>query len=111
MIFTLVLILLIAVVAVMFALANQTLVHLVIFGYQADGQVGLFLLMALIIGIVLGMLFMAPSLISHRFTAARHRRRVAELESSPKESATKESKSQRMADMPPVASKPKDPAA
>ncbi len=110
MIFTLVLILIIAVVAVVFALANQIPVHLVIFGYQADGQVGLFLLMALIIGILLGILFMTPSVISHRFTASRHKRRVAELESTPKQPATKQSKSQHMADMPPVA-KPKDPAA
>ena len=110
MIFTLVLVLIIAVIAVIFALANPTMVHLVIFGYQVDGQVGLFLLMALILGIVLGVLFMTPSVISHRFTAARHRRRVAELESMPKESATKESKSQMMSPLP-VEQKPKDPTA
>jgi len=107
MIFTLVLVLVIAVVAVMFALANPTMVHLIIFGYQADGQVGLFLLMALIIGIVLGILFMAPSAISNRFTAARHRRRVAELESAPKE----KSPTAQMMSAPPIDQKPKDPAA
>ena len=114
MILSVILILIVAIVAVIFALANPTMVHLILFGYAVDGQVGLFLLMALGVGILLGILLMAPSLISRSFMASRHRRRVAELESMSMEPAAKVSKSQIVPPTPAPAEtpeKPKDPAA
>ena len=106
----------VAIVAVIFSWQNPEIVNVNFFGAPIDGPVGLFLLVTLAVGVLLGILLMAPSLISRSFVAARHRRRVAELESMSKEPAAKVSKSQML---PPTESmpmdepesKPKDPAA
>ena len=90
MIVTVILILIVTIIAVMFALANTEMVHIVFYGYAVDGQVGLFMLISLGIGIVLGILLMLPSLIGRSLAVARHRRKIYELEAKPKESKPKE---------------------
>jgi len=85
MIVTVILTLVVTIIAVMFALANTEMVHVVFYGYAVDGQVGLFVLIALGIGIVLGILLMLPSVVGRSLANARHRRRIAELESKPKD--------------------------
>ncbi len=85
MIISVVLTLIVTIIAVMFALANTEMVHIVFYGYGVDGQVGLFMLIALGVGIVLGILLMIPSLIGRSLANARHRRRISELESKPKD--------------------------
>ena len=80
----------VAIVAVMFALANPEMVHIVFYDYAVDGQIGLFMLIALGIGILLGVILMLPSLIGRSFAVARHQRKISELEAKPKKSKPKE---------------------
>ena len=87
MIISVILTLVVTIIAVMFALANTEMVHIVFYGYAVDGQVGLFMLVAFAVGIVLGILLMVPSLVGRSFANARHRRKIAELEGKPKKNA------------------------
>ena len=105
MILSILLMFIVAIVAVIFSSQNLEVVTVNFFGSSIDGSVGLFLLIALGLGILLGILLMLPSLISRSFMAARHRRRVAELELMSKEPAAKVSKSQML---PPTESMPMD---
>jgi uncharacterized membrane protein YciS (DUF1049 family) len=92
MIVTIILVLAVTIVAVMFALENPVMVTVAFYGYEVQGQVGLFVLIAFAVGVVLGILLMLPSLIGRSFANAHNRRRIAELEAKPKESKPKEDK-------------------
>ena len=113
MILSIILMFIVAIVAVVFSWQNPEVITVSFFGSPVDGPVGLFLLIALGLGILLGILLMMPSLVSRSFTAARYRRRIAEMEAMSKEPAAKVSKSQALPpmDMPTAEPEPKDPAA
>ena len=83
MILSLILTLAAAVVAVMLALENTTMVQVTFFGYAVQGAIGLFMLIALGIGVVLGILLMLPSLIGHSWTVMQSKRKIAQLEYKP----------------------------
>ena len=83
MIVSLILTLVAVVLAVMIALENTTLVQVTFFGYGVQGAVGLFLLIALGVGVVLGILLMVPALIGHSLTAMQSKRKIAQLEYKP----------------------------
>jgi lysylphosphatidylglycerol synthetase-like protein (DUF2156 family) len=93
----------VAIVAVMFALANTEMVHIVLYGYAVDGQVGLFVLIALGIGILLGILLMLPSLVGRTITVVRTKRRLSELEAKPREVKPAEVKPKNVTPPPPPA--------
>ncbi len=101
MIISVLLTLAVAIVAVMFALANTEPAHIVFYGYAVDGQVGLFMLIALGVGILLGILLMLPSLIGRTLTVARTRRKISELEAKPREVKPKEVKPKSVTPPPP----------
>ena len=88
MIVSLILTLAAVIVAVMIALENTTMVQITFFGYPVQGAVGLFMLIALGIGIVLGILLMLPSLIGRSWTVMQNRRKIAQLEYKPSRKKT-----------------------
>jgi lipopolysaccharide assembly protein A len=71
----------VVILAVVLALENMTMVQVTFFGYAVQGAVGLFMLIALGVGVVLGILLMVPSLIGRSWTVMQSRRRIAQLES------------------------------
>jgi putative membrane protein len=93
----------VAIVAVMFALANTDPVRIVFYGYAVEGQVGLFMLIALGIGILLGILLMLPSLVGRTITVMRTKRRISELEAKPREVKPAEVKPKSVTPPPPPA--------
>ena len=80
MVFALILALAIAVVAVFFALENTMMVTVSFFGYSVDGSLALFILIALGIGVLIGVLFMVPGRIKSGLSNARSRKKIGTLE-------------------------------
>ena len=83
MIVSVILTLIVTIVAVMFSLQNTTMVTVSFFGYPVEGAIGLFMLIALGVGVLLGILLMVPSVIGRSLALRRHKRRIAELEGQP----------------------------
>jgi len=82
MIFALILALIVAILMVFFALENPTMVTLSFFGYAVKGSVALFILVAMGIGLLLGMLLMLPGRIKSGLSNARNRKKIGSLEAS-----------------------------
>lgn len=82
MVFALILALAIAIVSVFFALENTMIVTVSFFGYAVDGSLALFILIAMGIGVLLGILIMIPGRIKSGLSNARHRKRIGNLEAS-----------------------------
>jgi uncharacterized integral membrane protein len=80
MIFSLILTIVVAIVAVMFSLQNTQVARVILFGHSYQGAIGVILLVTLAVGVVLGILLMVPSLLKRDLALGRHRRRVEELE-------------------------------
>jgi uncharacterized integral membrane protein len=99
----LILALLIAVIAVIFALQNTMTVTIAFFTWEATGSLSLVLLVTLLIGILIGWLFAAPSLVKHTFRASGNRKRIGALEKELEDHKAKLSELQKPA---PVAPKP-----
>ena len=81
--------LIIAVVAVIFALQNSLTVTISFFAWKVAGSLSLILLIALAIGVVIGLLVLAPSAIKNSISASSHRKRVGSLEKELDEHKTK----------------------
>jgi putative membrane protein len=82
MIFTLILALAIAILAVFFALENTMMVTVSFFGYGVDGSLALFLLIAMGAGILIGVLIMVPGRIKSGLSNVRSRRKISDLEAN-----------------------------
>ena len=80
MIVSFILTLAVVILAVVLALDNTTMVQFTFFGYAVQGAIGLFMLIALGIGVLLGILLMVPPLIGRSWTVMQGRRRIAQLE-------------------------------
>ena len=83
MIVSIILLLVGVILAVIVALENTALVTVSFFGYAVQGAVGLFMLIALGVGVVLGIILMVPALIGRSWAAMQSNRRVAQLEKKP----------------------------
>ena len=81
-ILTLILALAFAIVAVIFALQNPTLVTVSFFGSSIEGSLALFILSAVILGVLIGVLVMVPGTIRHSLELRNHRKRIGDLERS-----------------------------
>ena len=81
-ILTLILALAFAIVAVIFALQNPTMVTVSFFGSSIEGSLALFILSAVILGILIGVLVMIPGTIRHSLELRNHRKRIGDLEKS-----------------------------
>jgi len=89
MFFSLVIMVAVAILAVLFATYNPTLVEIDLFGYALQGTIGLFLVVALGIGVLVGVIVMLPSLWKRSFAIQRQRKQMEELSQKPKRPAPK----------------------
>jgi uncharacterized integral membrane protein len=80
MIISLIITLAAVIVAVVIALENTTMVQMTFFGYPVQGAVGLFMLIALAVGVILGIIVMLPTLIGHSWAVMQSKRKIAQLE-------------------------------
>ena len=88
-IFYLIVALLIAVVAVIFALQNTLVITISFFAWKVTGSLSLVLLITLAIGVVIGLLVLAPSAIKNTIQVSGHRKRIGVLEKELNEHKTK----------------------
>ena len=103
----LILALAISVVAIIFASQNSDPVNIHFFGWGVDGAPqSLVLIITLAIGIVIGWLFAAPSLVRNAFRASNNRKRIGALEKELEGQKAKPAESPKPA---PVAPKPSQP--
>lgn len=82
MVFAFILALAISVVAVLFALENTMMVTVSFFGYAVDGSLAIFILIAVGVGVLIGVLLMAPGRIKSSLSNARNRKKIGSLEAS-----------------------------
>ncbi len=82
MIISLVLVVAVAILAVFFANYNQTVVQVNLFGYAAQGTLGLLIVIALGVGVLLGVLLMLPSVISRSWAVMRHKKKIEDLQNT-----------------------------
>lgn len=76
MIFTLILALAFAVIAVIFALANPMIVPVNFFGFQTESSLALFILIAVALGILIGVLMMTPGAIKRSVALSVEKKRL-----------------------------------
>ena len=81
MLLSLVLAVVFAILAVYFANFNQEIVQISLFGYPAKGTLGFLIIIAIGVGVLLGVLVMLPSFISRSWALVRHKRKIEDLES------------------------------
>jgi uncharacterized integral membrane protein len=72
--------LLIAVIAVIFALQNTMTVTISFLAWEITGSLSLVLLITLAIGAVIGLLVLTPSAIKHTIALSNNRKRIGALE-------------------------------
>lgn len=89
MVFALILALAISIVMIFFALENPVMVTVSFFGYAVEGSLALFILVAMAIGVLIGLLLMTPSRIRSGLSNARQRKRIGSLEASLEEQKNK----------------------
>ena len=85
MIFSLITMMAVAIVSVFFALENTETVRVYFFGYPVDSPVGVFLLIAVSVGVLIGVFLMLPAMLGRSIEISRHKRRIEELEQIPPE--------------------------
>lgn len=85
MLISLILAIAVAILAVFFASYNQTIVEISFFGYPVQGTIGLLMVVALGLGVLLGVLLMLPSIISRSWALMRHKRKIQDLQNAAQE--------------------------
>ncbi len=90
MLLSLVLAVVFSILAVYFANYNQTVVEVSLFGHPAKGSLGLIIVIAIGIGVVLGVLVMLPSIVSRSWALIRHKRKIEDLQNAMQQSYQKE---------------------
>jgi len=103
-IFTLILTLAFAILAVIFALENPVIVTMSFFGREVEGSLALFILLAVILGVIIGMLVMVPGTVKHSLELRNHRKRIGGLERSLDEQKAQIAKAERIMSIPEVPS-------
>ncbi len=79
MFFSLIMIVAVAILAVLFASYNPTVVSIDLFGYPVQGTIGLLLVVALGMGVLVGVIVMIPSVWKRSFALRRQRKQMEEL--------------------------------
>ena len=102
MLFTLILALVFAILAVFFALENTMMVTVSFFGYAVSGSLALFILVAMGIGLLLGVLIMAPGRIKSGLSNRRSRKKISSLESNLEEQRFKMAAMEKPVDPEPI---------
>jgi len=107
MVFTLILALAFAIVAVIFALQNTDVVTVTFFSLSYEGSLALVILVAVALGILIGVLVMTPGNIKNKISSTRNRKKVSSLESSLEEHRSKLAALEQPAPPEPEADEPK----
>lgn len=81
--------LIIAVLAVIFALQNLTAVTVTFFIWKFDGSLALVLLLSVVVGVLISLLASLPGLIRGKWTVASQRKKLAALEGERSENQRK----------------------
>jgi uncharacterized integral membrane protein len=89
MFFSLILTIIVTIGAALFASFNHTITHIDLFGYGVDGEVGLFIIIAVIVGVLIGVLLMLPSVWKRGWALTRQKREIDELSQKPVRKSTK----------------------
>lgn len=79
-VFYIIMVLLVAVVAVIFALQNSAAITISFFSWSISGSLSLFLIVTLAVGLLLGVLLMVPSVFRRSRVASGLKRQVSALE-------------------------------
>ncbi len=90
MLLSLVLAVVFSILAVFFANYNQTVVQVSLFGYPAKGSLGLIIVIAVGVGVLLGVLVLLPSIISRSWALIRHKRKIEDLQNAMQQTYQKE---------------------
>jgi uncharacterized integral membrane protein len=98
MVFALILALVIAIVMVFFALENPMMVTVSFFGYAVQGSLALFIMIAMGIGVLIGLLVMIPGRIKSGLSNTRNRKKIGTLEASLEEHKTRLSALEKLAE-------------
>jgi putative membrane protein len=98
MVIALILALVIAIVMVFFALENPVMVSVSFFGYAVEGSLALFILAAMGVGVLIGLLLMIPGRIRSGLSNARNRKKIVALEASLEEHRTKLAAMEKLAE-------------
>jgi uncharacterized integral membrane protein len=88
-----------AILAVIFASQNPMIVTVSFYGYSVDGSLALIILIAVIVGIIIGALVMTPAAIKRSFELRSHRRKLGGLEKTLEEQGDKIAKAERIISM------------
>ena len=100
--------LVIAILAVIFALQNSMTITIAFLAWQVNGlPLSLVLLITLAIGVVIGLLVLAPSAIKSSITVSGHRKRISSLEQELEEHKAKIAELQQPKPVTPPAESPK----
>ena len=86
-IFVLIIVLLFAVMAVIFAVQNVEVVPISFLLWQTEGSLALVLLLALVIGVVIGLLVTLPTRVKFNRQLSKRKKEIAELEGTIQEQA------------------------
>ena len=81
-VFVLILALILAIVAVAFALQNPLIVTATFFTVSMKGSLALFVLIGVGVGFLIGVLAMLPTVLKGVLTVSRHRKHISTLEKS-----------------------------
>ena len=80
MVFSLILALLFAILAVIFAVQNPTMVEITFFTWQIEGSLALVVFITLVVGVLIGLLVMIPSVVKRSINLSGQRKKIAGLE-------------------------------
>ena len=98
-ILTLILALIFAILAIIFAQQNPMIVTVSFYSYSVDGSLALFILFAVIIGIIISTLLMTPGAVKRGFELRNHRKKIGGLEKTLEEQGEKIAKAERIISM------------
>ena len=93
---TLILALVFAILAVIFASQNSDLVTISFYGFSVEGSLAVVILVSLAIGVIVGALIMAPGAIKRTLELRTHRRKMGGLEKSLEEQKDKIAKAEHI---------------
>lgn len=99
-------VLVVAILAVLFAAQNSAVVAISFFSWFTSGSLSLVLILTLSIGILIGVLIMSPAVFKRAFQSSGLKRRLKRLE---KEKTALGDKAEAKAAEPPVAQTPESP--
>jgi uncharacterized membrane protein len=90
MIISLVLFVIVMILAAYVANTNLTVITINLLGYPLRGASGLLLVGSLGVGVLMGVLFMLPALLSRSWSLIRHRRKLQDLQDEMKRNYPRE---------------------